>query len=42
MLLEINNLSFKYHNGSSIFQNVSFQLDNGEILSILGPNGCGK
>lgn len=42
MLLEINNLSFKYHNGRSIFQNVSFQLDNGEILSILGPNGCGK
>ena len=25
-----------------IFDNISFNLSNGEILFIMGPNGCGK
>ncbi|MDD3656098.1 MAG: ABC transporter ATP-binding protein [Atribacterota bacterium] len=42
MILEVKNLSFNYHNSRPIFRNVTFNLDNGEILSILGPNGSGK
>jgi iron complex transport system ATP-binding protein len=28
--------------GAGGFQNVSFSLKDGEVMSILGPNGCGK
>ncbi|MDD3706062.1 MAG: ABC transporter ATP-binding protein [Clostridiaceae bacterium] len=42
MILEVNNLSFHYHNGPMIFSNVNFNVDNGEVLSILGTNGAGK
>ena len=42
MILEVNNLSFHYHNSRTIFHEVSFNVDNGEVLSILGINGSGK
>lgn len=42
MILEVNNLSFRYHNSRMIFHEVSFSVDNGEVLSILGANGAGK
>ncbi len=42
MILETNNLSFHYHNDRLIFHSVSFDVDKGEVLSILGPNGSGK
>lgn len=42
MLLEVRNASFHYENGREIFRNVSFSLDAGQTLSILGPNGTGK
>lgn len=42
MILETDNLSFHYHNGRLIFHSVSFNVDKGEVLSILGPNGSGK
>jgi len=42
MILEVNNLSFHYHNSRTIFHEVSFSVDNGEVLSILGTNGAGK
>jgi iron complex transport system ATP-binding protein len=39
--LEAQNLSFSY--GSSvIFNNISFNLERGELLGLLGPNGSGK
>jgi heme exporter protein A len=31
-----------YKNNSIIFKNASLTLNNGEILLIMGPNGCGK
>lgn len=40
-LLNINKLSKNFGYGE-LFKNVSFDLDKGEILSIVGPNGCGK
>ena len=42
MILEVQNLSFSYHKGRTIFSDVNFSLDHGEILTILGPNGAGK
>lgn len=42
MLLEVKNLKFSYNMERKIFDEVSFGLDKGEILSILGPNGAGK
>ena len=41
-LIAVENLSFHYPNGDWLFQNAEFSLNAGEILAILGPNGCGK
>lgn len=42
-MLLIKNLAFKYPGSSKlIFEDVNFQLKEGEILSIIGPNGAGK
>lgn len=42
MILEVDRLSFHYAGGRTIFHDVSFSLDRGEVLSILGANGAGK
>lgn len=41
MKLEVSNLSFKYEK-TLIFKDVSFDVSDGEILCLLGPNGTGK
>lgn len=41
MMLEISNLKFSYKN-KDIFNQIDFNLESNEILSILGPNGVGK
>ena len=40
-LLTVNNLSARY-NGTDIIKNISFSVDSGQIIGILGANGCGK
>lgn len=40
-LFEVNNISFDY-DGEEIFSNISFSIDKGDVLCILGPNGTGK
>ena len=40
-MLEVKELSCGYGN-DTIVKNVSFSVKDGEILSITGPNGCGK
>jgi iron complex transport system ATP-binding protein len=43
MKLEISQAAYHYETSSkSGFNNISFDIQNGEVLSILGPNGCGK
>ncbi|XHH10532.1 MAG: heme ABC transporter ATP-binding protein [Candidatus Bathyarchaeia archaeon] len=41
MKLVINDLSFNYA-GHTVLKDVEFQVDAGEVLSIVGPNGSGK
>ncbi len=40
-LIEVKNLAFSY-DGKSIFKDISFCINKGEIFCLLGPNGCGK
>lgn len=39
--LKIENLSKKF-DGKEVLKNISFEVYDGEFLSILGPSGCGK
>ena len=41
LLLDVNKISknFGYNN---LFEDVSFSLNEGESIAIIGPNGCGK
>jgi len=40
-ILKVEKLSFKYDN-KNILKEISFTLDVGDFVGILGPNGCGK
>ena len=40
--IEFQGVSFKYDNGPLILKNISFQLEPGKHLAIVGSNGAGK
>ena len=40
-LFEVRDISFSY-DGEEIFKNISFSVEKGDVLCILGPNGTGK
>lgn len=40
-LFEVKNISFSY-NEEEIFSDISFSIEKGDVLCILGPNGTGK
>src|SRR5271157_1578297 len=43
MRLQVKNGDYHYDKAkSSGFTDISFTVENGEVISILGPNGCGK
>jgi len=39
--IEISNLSKKFNNTLAV-KNINFKINKGEIIGLLGPNGCGK
>lgn len=41
LILDVNKLSKSFGFGT-LFENVSFSLNEGETISVVGPNGCGK
>jgi iron complex transport system ATP-binding protein len=40
--LEVENVAFSYDGSTTIFEDISFEVDKGEVFCILGPNGTGK
>ena len=43
MLLDVSNISVRYEESmGDVIQDVSLEVDSGEVVSILGPNGAGK
>lgn len=41
-MMEVKNISYHYHRGREVLKNVSFTLERGQFLAILGNNGVGK
>ena len=41
-MLNVENLSFQYRSGPEILRQISFSLEEGQFLAILGNNGAGK
>ena len=42
MIVDVRDAGFSYNGIDRVFEGIGFSVDQGEILSILGPNGCGK
>ncbi|MGC4085581.1 MAG: ABC transporter ATP-binding protein [Vicinamibacterales bacterium] len=40
--VDVAGLQFTYGDGTAALRNVSFSLDEGQVLCLLGPNGAGK
>ena len=42
MIFAVHNGTFTFKGGAPVLRDVSFSIESGQILSILGPNGVGK
>lgn len=40
--IQLNDVSFKYKQGSNVVSNVNIDIESGEFIAIIGHNGCGK
>ena len=41
-ILELDNINFSYNNEKQILKNVSFKINKGDMVAIVGRNGAGK
>ena len=41
-MIEFQNVSFAYENGRSVLRNVSFRIEDGEAVGLIGANGADK
>lgn len=42
MLLEGENIGFRYERNSWLFQNLNISIESGEVVGLMGPSGYGK
>jgi len=42
MRLDVKDATFAYKGNEYVFEGLTFSVREGDLLSILGPNGCGK
>jgi len=40
--IEFKNLTFEYEEGKKVLENISFKIEQGQTIAILGPTGSGK
>ena len=40
--IEIKNLSFEYDKQNKVLDDLTLNIEEGQIVAILGKNGCGK
>lgn len=41
-MIKIQNVSFKYKESDNILNDISFNIQQGEVVAIVGKNGSGK
>ncbi len=41
-LLALSGVSFEFSSGTPLFADVSFSINHGDRIALVGPNGCGK
>jgi len=41
-VLQVKDLSFAYEKGNPLFSNISFSVNRGDRIALIGPNGIGK
>ena len=41
-MIEVKNLFFSYEKGRRILDDINFNIENGKLVSVIGPNGSGK
>ena len=41
-MIKLENVYYKYKNGDNVLENINLQINEGQIISIIGKNGTGK
>ena len=41
-MIRIDHLSFAYHKGKTVLKDVTFEIEQGKVIAVLGKNGIGK
>lgn len=41
-MIEIQEVSYKYKNGTEGLENINLKIEEGQVISIIGKNGSGK